>query len=90
MNIQEASKRFRLDDKNLNTMLGLLDDMSNEIKTSKKRSMYHFKDIPITTMDGTEYQFFHRIKIIRMFNQQYKQITHKLDQINQFMLGVLK
>lgn len=56
MNIQEASKRFRLDDKNLNTMLGLLDDMSNEIKTSKKRSMYHFKDIPITTMDGTEYQ----------------------------------
>jgi hypothetical protein len=56
MNLQETSKRFRLDDKNLETMLTLLDDLTNEIKTSKKRSIYHFKDIPIITIDGTEYE----------------------------------
>ena len=56
MNLQETSKRFKLDDKNLETMLNLLDDLTNEEKTSKKKSMYHFKDVTITTIDGTDYE----------------------------------
>jgi hypothetical protein len=53
--LNESSKRFKLDDKNLSTLISLLSDLETEIKTSKKRSQYFFKNIPITTLDGTEY-----------------------------------
>ena len=56
MNLQETSKRFKLDDKNLETMLNLLDDLTIEMKTLKKNRMYHLEDVTITTIDGTDYE----------------------------------
>lgn len=53
--LNESSKRFKLDDKNLSTLMSLLSDLEKEIKTSKKRSQYFFKSVPITTLDGTTY-----------------------------------
>lgn len=54
--ISESSKRFKLDDKNLETLKNLIDDLFSEMRSTRKRSMYHFKDIPITSIDGIEYQ----------------------------------
>jgi len=56
MELNESSKRFRLDDENLQTMLSLLDTINDTIqKGFRKKSMYKLTDVPIKTMDGIQY-----------------------------------
>jgi len=56
MNITESSKRYRLDDKNLENMISLVDLVYDESKKkTKKKKMYKIIDVPITTIDGEEY-----------------------------------
>lgn len=56
MNITESSKRYRLNDDNLENMVSLVDFLYDESKKkSKKRTMYKIIEVPVKTIDGVEY-----------------------------------
>lgn len=54
--ILESSRRYKLDNENVSTIQNLISDLYDEIRTSRKRNMYLFKHIPVTTIDGTKYE----------------------------------
>lgn len=57
MNITEASKRYRLDDYNLENMISLVDLLYDESKKkSRKQKMYKITEVPVRTIDGINYE----------------------------------
>ena len=56
MNLSEASKRYKLSDFNLESLLGLLDKLVVELKKTKKKSIYYFTKIDIQVLDSFMYE----------------------------------
>lgn len=57
MKLSESSKRYILDEKNLSSMISLLDLIYDTIKKGfRKRSIFKLTEVDIETIDGTNYQ----------------------------------